>query len=146
MKFGEWMKSKSACVAAQQTHGKQTSQEAWDSCKNGDWMLWVAERKFSEPGWPDHIAMVKIAYTVARRVEHLAGPGAKAANDAAEKWANNPTEENRAAARAAGDAAWAAAGDAAGDAARAAARDAAWAAENEAQANIIRAIWPKVGG
>ena len=111
MKFGEWMKSKSACVAAQQTHGKQTSQEAWDSCKNGDWMLWVAERKFGGPGWPDHIAMVKIAYTVARRFEHLAGPGAKAANDAAEKWANNPTEENRAAAWAARAAAWAA-GDA----------------------------------
>lgn len=166
MTFAEWVKSKRACEDAYKAHAHQTEQEFWDTCERGDWMLWVVKNKYPGVGWPDHKTLVLISCQIARSVLKFVKAGEdspRLAIEAAERWAENPTEGNRTAADAAGDAANAAyayaaaaaaanaayaaadAANAAAHAANAAAHAAADAAEKKLQADIIRTLWPKVG-
>ena len=98
MSFGEWLKSKSACEEGYKAHAHQTEQEFWDTCERGDWMLWVAERKYGEAGWHDHIAFVRIAAICARRsIQYFRDKDRDVlllAIKAAEAFAENPTKEN----------------------------------------------------
>ena len=114
--------------------GRRKSMSAAQALEAGatiDDLLWV----YGQLGRKD--LCVKFALACAQRVAHLnPDPRVPAAIDAAAAWVADPSEENRAAARAAGDAAWAAwaAAGAAGDAAAGAA---AWAAAGAA----ARAAW-----
>lgn len=175
MTFAKWLRDQGACRDGYAAHRHQTEQEFWDSCQRGDWMLWVAARKYGEAGWPDHIGFVRIAAACARGALQYAGPltdASRAAIEAAEAFASNPCEEAQAAAQAAwtaaqaaraaaqasqaAQAAWSAAWAAlaaaeAAQAAWAAAQAAwaagasSWAAANREQAVVIRRIWPTVG-
>jgi len=125
-----------ACPEAVEWVGDKTIEEAWTTCERADWMLWYASSK------APHALVVRAACACARMALRFVPDGEdrpRLAIEAAERWANNPTEENRAAAGAAGAAAraaWAAAwaaADAAGAAARAA-WAAAWAAADAAGA------------
>jgi len=119
--------------------GRRKSMSAAQALEAGatiDDLLWVA----GQLGRKD--LCVKFALACAQRVAHLnPDPRVPAAIDAAAAWVADPSEENRAAARAAGDAAraagdaWAAAWAAgAADGAAGAAGDAAWAAGDAARA------------
>ena len=128
---------------------------AWNCCQRGDWMMWL----LTNLPTPKDVS-VTLAIRFARSVLHLVPAGEerpRLAIEAAERWLAEPTEDNRAAARAAcwaADAAaraacWAAraaadaaadAADAAGWVAHAAARAAARAADAAAQADIIREV------
>lgn len=108
-------------------------EDAWAKLKH-EWLLWVATR----PGVLTQRELRKFAVWCARQVQHLmTDPRSVAALDVAERHAEGlATDEELAAARAAGVAAWAAAWAAAG-AVRVAARAAANAAE-DAQAAWLR--------
>ena len=41
MTFQEELKKLNACSAAVEWVGNKTENEAWDTCKRGDWMLWL---------------------------------------------------------------------------------------------------------
>ena len=124
----------SGCDDAIAAHGDQDIETAWATCERPDWMLWACERMAGKPGWPDQMALVRMYCAFARRTLHLVPAdkdSSRLAIEAAERWVADPSAENKAAAWAAGDAA-------------SAARDAASAAERNAQADIIRTIWPMV--
>ena len=79
----------------------QTLKQAWDACKRGDWMLWLWIKH------PDQITpkvrrkLVLCACEIERGALKYVPPGEERPRleiEAAEKWAKNPTEENRAAA------------------------------------------------
>jgi len=105
MKFGNWLKENGACKEGFNAHSHQTEQEFWNTCNRGDWMLWVAQRKYGTNGWPDHLAFVKIACIVGRRSLIHCRENDKAvceaAYDTAEKFIESQTEENRNAANSA---------------------------------------------
>ena len=86
-------------------------EEAWKICHRGDWMLWYAARVGA-----DRRAVVMACCEIARgvlpRVPSVEDRP-RLAIEAAERWAENPTEENRRAADAAAADAAAAAADAA---------------------------------
>jgi hypothetical protein len=101
--------------------------EAWESCHRADWLLWAAVViKVDRP------LVVKAVTACARTALPLVPAGDDRplrAIEAAEKWADSPTEENRQAVRTAAKAAADAAADAAAKAAaKAAAYYAAYAA------------------
>jgi hypothetical protein len=121
----ETLKNHNPCPGGRDYLGDQTDPvAAWDNCQRPDWMLWAA--------WKlgvDHRLIVHAAAMCARTALKYVPIGENrplAAIEAAERWAENPTEENRVGANAAAYAA-----DAAADAAYAAA-DAAYAVANAA--------------
>jgi len=118
----------SPCSDAATWLGNQTNiTEAWNACPRGDWMLWLAARVGVE-----RPTLVKAAAACARLSFVYVKEGEirpLKAIEAAEAWAENPTEENRKAADAAAYAAAYAAYDAAY-----AAYDAAYAAYAAANA------------
>jgi hypothetical protein len=124
-----------ACREAKEWAAKQTSpQQAWDSCKRGDWMLWLLVRAMPNAG--NYVACIRIACDIARSVLHFVPAGEDRplkAIEAAEAYAANPNADTAKAAKAAANAAYAAsyASNAASYAAHAAA-DAAYAASNAA--------------
>ena len=140
MTFKEYLESMNACQEAIDWAGGKTLDEAWQTCDRPDWMLWLYGRNN-----PDKTTCVKIAVFAARLVlpiwqeKYPDDKCTQQAIEAAEKWTENPSEENRqAAAMAAGAArvAWAA---------RAAAREAAEAAGdnvNKTIADYIRTLIP----
>jgi len=122
-----------ACAEAVKWAGRKTPKKAWETCKRGDWLLWIADKLNV-----GRKLLVLAACACARTALKYVPAGEerpRLAIEAAERWADNPTEKNkaaawaaaRAAARAAGDAGAAAAARAAAGAA-AAARAAAWTA------------------
>jgi len=100
-------------------------QAAWAACERADWMLWLLAKMRDTPGWPPRHAVVRLACQCARTVLAHVLDGEerpRAAIEAAERWADIPSEQNRIAAAFAADAAAAAAAAfAAADAAAAAA-------------------------
>jgi len=140
MTFKQHLKAIGACQEARVWAGDRTAKEAWEQCERADWLLWWAAKDGASKQ-----EIVLVACAIARTVLHLTkDPRALAAIEAAERWADDPSEENRRKARAAAadaaayaayaaDAAYAAA-DAAADAADAAAADAAYAAADAAYA------------
>ena len=79
------------------------AQAAWDACARPEWMIWY----LGKTGCSQR-TIATIACRIARTVVHLAPPEALTAIEAAERWALDPSEENRAAAHAAARAARAA--------------------------------------
>ena len=123
-----------ACDDARQAIGERDAATAWAACERGDWMLWLTARL-----GVDRRMMVRTAAACAETALRYVPGGEdrpRLAIEAARRWADEPTEKNRQAARQAAygayDAAYAAyrAYDAAYDAAYAAygAYDAAYAA------------------
>ena len=140
MTFKEYLESMNACQEAVDWVGDKPLNECWQTCDMPDWILWLYGRNN-----PDKTTCVKIAVFAARLVlpiwqeKYPDDKCTQQAIEAAEKWTENPSEENRqAAAMAAGAArvAWAA---------RAAAREAAEAAGdnvNKTIADYIRTLIP----
>jgi hypothetical protein len=102
------LKDIGACQEARAWAGDRTPRQAWDEAPRADWLLWWAGRL-----GVDKVLLVRCACQIARTVLHLIPAGEerpRLAIEAAERWCENPTEENRKkAARAAKAAAWAAA-------------------------------------
>jgi len=109
-----------ACTEAVKWAGRKTPKKAWETCKRGDWLLWIADKLNV-----GRKLLVLAACACARTALKYVPAGEerpRLAIEAAERWADNPTEKNKVAA-------WAAAGDAGAAAwAAAAARAAAWTA------------------
>ena len=121
-----------ACTEAVKWAGRKTPKKAWETCKRGDWLLWIADKLNV-----DRKLLVLAACACARTALKYVPAGEerpRLAIEAAERWADNPTEKNKAAA-AARAAAWAA-----GDAGAAA--WAAGAAAHKDMAKIVRKIIP----
>src|SRR3990172_1665376 len=111
----ETLRRLEACPEAVDWVGDRAPETAWQECLRGDWLLWYASQLAV-----DRRQLVRAACACARLVLHLVREGEerpRLAIDAAGRWADDPTEENRMAARDAGDAADTAAGDAADTAA-----------------------------
>ena len=45
MKFKDQLIKLNACPSAVEWVGDKTAQQAWDECKNGNWMLWLINAK-----------------------------------------------------------------------------------------------------
>ncbi|HUU15387.1 MAG TPA: hypothetical protein VM182_16980 [Terriglobia bacterium] len=138
-----------ACSEACRWAGDRTAAQAWTECERADWLLWWA----AETERNSHQQIVVATAACARTVlQYVATDDRRPllAIEAAERWAEEPSEWNRAAAeaaardaRAARDAAEAAAwaARAARDAAEAAAWAAAWAARAAARDAAEAAAW-----
>ena len=117
-----------ACMGAREWAGDRTAAQVWDECERADWLLWWA----GTMGRNSHQKIVLTVVTCARTALHYVPDGEerpRLAIEAAERWAKDPSEKNRAAALAARDAAWVAGrGSPGGSAARAA----IWAAAQSA--------------
>lgn len=95
-----------ACEKAVMWVGDRDAATAWAECPRGDWMLWAAAR-----AGVDRRLLVRAAAACARLVLHMVVPGEerpRKAIEAAEAWAEEPTEDRRRAAAAASAAAAAA--------------------------------------
>jgi len=141
MTFKEYLESMNACQEAVDWVGDKPLNECWQTCDMPDWMLWLYGRNN-----PDKTTCVKIAVFAARLVlpiwqeKYPDDKCTQQAIEAAEKWTENPSEENRQAARAAAAAAARAAEAAEAAAmAAAAARAARAAAAAAAAARAARA-------
>ena len=123
--MGQLLKQIHACNEAIDWVGEGTIAEAWAECERADWMLWLIGKMMGKPGWPTHQELVRATCLCVRPALEFVPDGEerpRLAIEAAERWAKNPTTENRlAAAAAAYAAAYAAAAAAAADAADAAA-------------------------
>lgn len=123
-----------ACLEAREWAAGKDALTVWETCERADWLLWWAARTPIN----SHQDIVRVAAKIARTIAHLnTDPRVMAALEAAERWAENPTEENKAeaaeaAVRAAAWAAWAA--EAAVEAARAAAE------AQKTNCDIVRSI------
>jgi len=115
-----------ACAEAVKWAGRKTPKKAWETCKRGDWLLWIADKLNV-----GRKLLVLAACACARTALKYVPAGEerpRLAIEAAERWADNPTEKNKVAAAAAWAAARAAAWTAGDAGAAAAARAAAGAA------------------
>ena len=133
--FADYLGSIDACEEAIEWVGERNAATAWRECPRADWLMWILGANADRPGWPTQGEVVRLACQCARRalVNVPAGEERpRLAIEAAERWANEPTEENRIAAGSAAEAAGSAA-YAAGNAAYAAWR-AAYAAGRAAYA------------
>jgi hypothetical protein len=104
----ETLKNHNPCPGGRDYLGDQTDPvAAWDNCQRPDWMLWAAGKL-----GVDRRLIVRAAAMCARTALKYVPIGENrplAAIEAAERWAENPTEENRVGANAAAYAAYAAA-------------------------------------
>jgi hypothetical protein len=127
----ETLKTHDPCRDGRDYLGDQTDPTAaWNNCQRPDWLLWAAGKL-----GVDCRLIVRAAAMCARTALKFVTAGENrplAAIEAAERWAENPTEENRVGAKAAAYAAYAAAAAAYADAYAAAA--AAYAATYAAYA------------
>jgi hypothetical protein len=142
MNFRDTLIELNACVDAVKWVGDRDEETAWAECKRADWMLWLAERR----SWgSDKRLLTRAACICARTALRYVPVGEdrpRLAIEAAERWADDPSEVTRALMNAAVAAAWSAAGAAAGAAAVAAARFAAMAAAGDAARFAARfAAW-----
>ena len=131
--FQDHLRQIGACSKAREWAEGMDANRAWETCHKADWLLWWIARDMPEV----QRDIVWVACKIARLVLHLVPAGEdrpRLAIEAAEKWADDPTEENLAAVRVARRNAAAAAADAAYAAAAAAAADAAYAAAYAAAA------------
>ena len=140
------LESIGACPTARDWAGERTPRQAWDEATRADWLLWWAGQLEVEKA-----LLVRCACAIARTVLHLIPAGEdrpRLAIEAAERWCQEPTEENLQEAEEAEEAAWAASAEAAAWAAAAGARAAAAAAWEAARAaqqehcRIVRDIIP----
>jgi len=120
-----------ACADAVKWVGRKSLTVAWRTCQRADWMMWLVSRVCTRR------VAVLCACECARTALRYVPKGEdrpRLAIEAAERWAGNPTEENRHAADAAANAAANAAAHAAANATYAAyaAAHAAYAAANAA--------------
>jgi len=70
--------------------GDKTAKQAWDECPYANWLLW-----WSAKDGADKWAIVLVACEIARTAVHLAkSQVALRAIEAAEKLANDPTDDN----------------------------------------------------
>ena len=118
-----------ACTEAVKWAGRKTPKKAWETCKRGDWLLWIASKLDI-----DRKKLVLAACACARTALKYVPVGEdrpRIAIETAEAWTRGEAtiEQVRTAARAAS-----AAADAAADAAASAAADAASAAARAAYA------------
>ena len=98
----ELLKSFCACQEAVDWYNGKDSREAWESCEHGDWLLWICRKL--EVGR----TLLVLAACDCARLSLLLVPEPeerpRLAIEAAEKWANDPTEDNMDATRSAVDA------------------------------------------
>ena len=97
-----------ACLEARKWAADRSPLAAWDECERADWLLWWAVR--TETNTKQQIVLAACA--CARQALRFVPTGEKRplqAIEAAERWAKDPTEEKRKAARATADTAYAAA-------------------------------------
>ena len=108
IKFRDWLVKHGACSAAVAWVGDKTLKQAWDQCKNPQWMLWYLEAS----GYKNDRKLRLFSIWCARQVQHLMTDHRSInALDVAEKYVSGKaTREEWEAARAA---AWEAAGAAA---------------------------------
>ena len=148
MKTTEFIQKYNPCnEGAEFARQFETMAEVWEACKRPGWLFWILE----EHAPLEKRRSVKLAIHFAEAAlanwKNEADQRPALAIQAAKTWLENPTEENQAAARSAGEAAWAAAwaADAAADAAARAAADAAdaaaWAAWAAAEEAAEEAAW-----
>jgi hypothetical protein len=134
------IKKLGACEAAVlAAHNYQTSQELWDKCYRGDWMLWLIGKLSGKPESEKRKKLVITACKCARLTLTFAGENKDDTEKCivtAENWAKNVENVTIDDVRAAADAAYAAAYVAADAAAYVAAdaADAAYAADAAAYA------------
>jgi hypothetical protein len=82
-----------ACKEAREWADGKTAQEAWDTCDRADWLLWWVAR--AKPDAKRDI--VRVACKIARLVLKYVPQGEerpRLAIEAAERWADDPTEAN----------------------------------------------------
>jgi hypothetical protein len=115
----------------------ETAQEAWDALENPQWLMWwLQHRKIEESDKSKYVSLaIRFSRSTLENFESVYPDDKRSrlAIEAAERWVNSPTEENRSAALAA----WSAA-----SAARSAAWSAALAAAESAQCSWIREVFP----
>ena len=130
-----------------------TLQEAWDNWDRGDDMLWLLWKLEADP-----LKQIHCACDIAERVlpifekKYPDDKRPREAIEAARRYADDPSNENRRKVRAAASAAWDAAGDARWDARDAWTASAASAAgdarsvadERKAQTQIVRKYFPEL--
>ena len=134
--FVSKLKNLSACSETIEWIGDRDLKTAWNECEHADWMLWLA-CKMEIGSRQERIHAICDCAETALTYVPKGEDRPRLAIEATRRYADNPTEENRAAraaawATAVGDAAWAAAWAAAEAAAGDAARAAAWAAAGDA--------------
>ena len=94
-----------ACADAVKWVGRKSLTVAWRTCQRADWMMWLVSRVCTRR------VAVLCACECARTALRYVPKGEdrpRLAIEAAERWAADPSEANRDAARAAGNVAWAA--------------------------------------
>ena len=138
----KWLVENHACsdglaAAVGVIGGGMSVEDLLPKFERADWLIWLLHHA----GVVDHRQIVRLACLCARQALPYVPPGEarpRLAIEAAERWIESPTGENRdAAGAAAGAAAWAAAGAAAGAAARDAEQSwqrdrlVAWFSDNE---------------
>ena len=134
-KLQEHLNDIGACPTARDWAGDRTPRQAWDEATRADWLLWWARKLGVE-----QVTLARAACQIARTVLHLVPSGEerpRLAIEAAERWCENPTEENLQAA--------AAAEEAAREAARAAEEEEAASSEAAAAEAAARAAWAAAG-
>jgi len=143
MELKKYLKKSGACAEALRWVGDRTLQQAWDECDRPDWMMWLYRRNN-----PNKKTCVKIAIYAAKlcienyKNKYPADKRPEMAIAAAEKWLENPSEDNaRAADAAAKAAATAAYVDAVESAAAHVAHAAAYAAAYTAEAAAADAAY-----
>lgn len=140
MTFAEHLIEIGACHEARKWAAGKTAIQVWEECPRADWLIWWAwqDQAFGANTLVDLMAATTAGPRMALPFVPKGENRPLAAIKAAERWAANPTEENRraaarAAARAVG-AVWAVAG------AAEAARAATWAAGHKKLCARIREI------
>ena len=101
-----------ACAEAVEWVGKRDLATAWAECERADWLLWLAGNMAGELRWPSRKEVILTAIECGRTSLRYAGKGRKQLEEVYEVatcCVNDPSPENRAAARTAAEAAWAAA-------------------------------------
>ena len=64
-----------ACSSAIQWAKRKSLSKAWQSCKRGDWLLWLAGKMADKPGWPTRKQMVLGACACAETALKYVKPG-----------------------------------------------------------------------
>ncbi|HET7150858.1 MAG TPA: hypothetical protein VFI60_05570 [Candidatus Acidoferrum sp.] len=104
------LKKLGACSeAVNWSNGKELT-EAWSTCEQPDWMLWLCVKMIGKKGWPTHQQLVLVACACAETVlpifekKYPDDSRPRTAIETARKWANGTVEEVRDAAYAAASA------------------------------------------
>lgn len=98
MTLQEHLVSIGACKEARDWAENRTAKQAWGECDRPNWLQWWARRI----GGHSRVQFIRIACDCARLVLPPGDDRSRLALEAAERWADNPTEDNRVAAKEAG--------------------------------------------